>query len=403
MNWKQVASRIRAGEDQHTEFKRGLGNLVGLGKAVCAFANSDGGLLVLGVGDSGRIIGISDDPGMVHERLTSFLHAGCSAPVMAEYGSHRHGQGWVHWIEIPRVRGFDPLRYRGRFWIRRLRSSVEPSTAELQELLNAFRFALTEEQLIPSARLRDLDLDEFLELLRLRGFRVDDEPQPDTGDDLRNAGAAREFAGKLRPTLYGILGFGRTPQRHLHTSSFLVRCSAYLGRDRGTEVILAGEARGRLTEQVTRALGWFRALGWEEDYEGAVRTDRPRLPTDALREALVNAVAHRDYALAGSPILLDVFPDRAEVTSPGTLPNHLTVEAVRAGGGPRSRNELMANLLLDAGLMEKRGRGFLVMRNAMRAFNGTEPDLVNDLGGGFVRVTLHRSPRRRRRPATAAS
>lgn len=392
MDWPEVAERIANGEDAYTEFKQALGDLSGIGRALCAFANSDGGLIVLGVGDAGEIVGIPGDPQAVHERLTSFLHSGCSEPIMADYGSHQHGGKWVHWLRVPPVRRFDACRYRGKFWIRRARSSVEPSSAELQDLLNSFRFRLTEEQIVPLTGLEHLDLAAFERFLDARGFRTDDEPQPATEADLRNFQVVREYDGKYYPTLYGILRFGRTPQAHPYTTSFLVRCAAYEGDDRGTEVILAGEADGRLDEQVRRALGWFRSLGWREKYEGVEREDIPRLPPEALREALVNAVAHRDYAATGSAVLLDVFPDRAEITSPGTLPNHMTVEAVKVGGGPRSRNELLANFLVECRLMEKRGRGWLIMRNAMRNFNATEPELINSTDGNLVRLTLRFAP-----------
>lgn len=117
--------------------------------------------------------------------------------------------------------------------------------------------------------------------------------------------------------------------------------------------------------------------------------DSPLIPEEALREAVVNAVIHRDYALTGTQVLLEVFSDRIDVTSPGTLPNHMTVEHARSGGAPRSRNEMMANAMVVTGLMERRGRGWLLMRKAMREFNGMEPALVNDESGRFVRVTFH--------------
>lgn len=94
------------------------------------------------------------------------------------------------------------------------------------------------------------------------------------------------------------------------------------------------------------------------------------------------------YAITGSKTFLEVFSDRIEVTNPGTLPNHLTPESVRAGGNPRSRNELLTNYLLVRRLMEQRGRGWPIMKRKMREFNGTEPDLLQDRDGAFVRVTL---------------
>ena len=200
------------------------------------------------------------------------------------------------------------------------------------------------------------------------------------------------YDGTLRPTLYGLTAFGKAPQSHLHTAKFIVQCAAYQGADRASDVILAGDSSGRLEKQVRKSVGWARSLGWFEDYRGIARHDRPRLPLGALREALVNAVIDSDYALTGSAVMLEVFSDRIDVTSPGTLPNHLTVASVAAGGGPRSGIELVASAMVVAGLMQQRGRGWLLMRRAMREFNGTEPELVNDEGGRFVRVTLRTRP-----------
>ena len=394
MEWSDISSRIKAGEDLRTEFKRGL-DLAAVGKAVCAFANADGGAVILGVEDSGKIVGVDDDPEAVQERLTGFLQSGCSTPVTARCGRHRHSNGWVHWIVVPRIRGFDPLRFRGRFYIRRARSSVEPSPHELQELFNVFGFVFTEEQVILAASVEDIDIHAFRSFLSGRGLETEKEPQPRIEDDLRNARVLRDADGALHPTLYGLMAFGRDPQAHPHTGSFWIQCTAYEGRDRASEVILAGEGKGRLDEQVRRALGWMKSLGWTETYAGVLRENRPLVPEPALREALVNAVAHRDYAIVGSPAMLEVFRDRATVTSPGTLPNHMTVDSVRFGGLPRSRNEWMANAMVAARLMEGRGLGWLRMRRAMQEFNGIEPELVNDEGGKFVRVTF----RLKRRPA----
>ena len=93
-------------------------------------------------------------------------------------------------------------------------------------------------------------------------------------------------------------------------------------------------------------------------------------------------------------MLLEVFDRRVDVTSPGALPNHMTVERVRAGANPRSRNESLAHFMAGMGFMERRGRGWLIMRREMRAFNGTEPELRQDDGNPFVRVTFRLEPPR---------
>lgn len=393
MEWLDVLRRIEVGEDDVTEFKRGLGDGSAVCRALCAFGNGEGGLIILGVVDPGIIVGVKENAESVQERLTGFLQTGCSAPISARCGRHEDPNGWVHWIEVPRQsRGFEPLHCDGRFWIRRQRSSVEPSPSERQELFNNFGFVLTEEQVIRAAGVDDIDVGAFRAFLRAQGLDADDDPQPSIEDDMRNAGVLAESDGRLAPTLYGVMAFGRDPQNHPQTSSFFVQCAAYAGTDSGSDAISVGESKGRLEDQIQRSLGWFASLGRREVYRGIVRKDNREELERALREALVNAVIHREYAITGSPVLFEVFGDRIDVTSPGALPNHMEVESVQFGSRPRSRNESMAHAMVVARLMERRGRGWPIMRRAMREFNGTEPELVNEERGKFVRARFRIVP-----------
>jgi len=259
---------------------------------------------------------------------------------------------------------------------------------ELQELYNAFGYILTEERVIQDAAPSHVDYDAFLSYLRSLGFDTESDPQPDSDDDLRNRHVLAELDGKLCVTLYGVLAFGKSPQRYPQTRNFRIECASYAGEDRASDVLQVAEATGRLDEQVDRAVGWFKSLGRFESYRNLIRQDRYLLPLAAIREALVNAVTHRDYAITGSKVMLEVFDKRADVTSPGALPNSMTVEHVRAGAIPRSRNESMAHFMAARGFMEQRGRGWLVMRREMLAFNGTEPELLQDRQNKFVRATF---------------
>lgn len=385
MEWLGVIERIAAGEGRTTEFKRGL-DLPGLGRTMCAFANTEGGVIILGVDNSQTIVGVHEDAESVQERLTTFLQTGCSAPVSARSGRHEDPSGWVHWIETPKQRGLEPLRYAGRVWVRRERSSVEPSPAELQELYNVFGYILTEERSIQAATSNHIDLARFRAYLRALGLDTEEGPQPGAEDDLRNRGVVTGTGDDLRATLYGVLAFGREPQRYPQTQNFRVECVAYAGEDRASNSLQVADAGGCLDEQVERAVGWFASLGRFETFRGLLREDRPLLPRPAIREALVNAVAHRDYAITGSKVLLEVFARHVDVTSPGTLPKHMSVESVRAGAHPRSRNESLANYMLAMGFMEQRGRGWPVMRRVMREFNWSEPEITQDSRNKYVRV-----------------
>ena len=352
------------------------------------------GLVVIGVDDTGAAVGDEENPATVQGRLLGFLQTGCGKPVTAECGRHESEGRWVHWIDVHRhQRGYEPFFCDGGFWIRGGGSTGAPSSSELEELLNAFGLVLTERQIIPSATVDDIDFGAVRAFMRAQGLDPDEAPQPAREDDLRNGSIVDEVDGVARPTLYGLMVFGRDPQVYAHTLSLFVQCRAYGGTDHAAEVLSGGEGKGRLQGQVQRAMGWFRSIGRLETYEGIRRIDVPPAPEAALGEALVNAVIHRDYAITGWQVLLEVFDDRIAVTSPGALPNDMTVDQARKGGAPRSRNEMMANAMVVGGLMERCGRGWLTMRHAMRRFNGTEPDLVSDERNRFVRVAFARGAR----------
>ena len=387
MEWSEVQSRIQAGEGRTLEFKAGF-DTNKVGPAVCAFANTDGGVVVLGVSDSGEVLGVTRDPDSVHERLTDFLNDGFNFPVTARCGRHQAGQGWVHWIHVLRQRNPEPMRFRDVAWVRRERSSVRPSPSELQELHNQFGFVMTEEQIIRTATLDDLDEESFRRHLRNQGFGVRRTQRPDIVHDYRNFGLVREIEGQPAPTLFGMLAFGREPQRFPNMSALLVRNTAYAARRRSRDILVAVDAPGRLDEQVETTMNWARSFGKREIYSEVRRSDQPLLPLDALREAVVNAVIHRDYAITGTPILVDVFPDRAEITSPGTLPNGISIGMLRSGGVTRSRNEMMAHYAVSVALMERRGMGWLAIEDAMEKFNGTEPRIVENREAALVKVTL---------------
>ena len=120
--------------------------------------------------------------------------------------------------------------------------------------------------------------------------------------------------------------------------------------------------------------------------DGMVRVDRWEYPERVVREAVVNALVHRDYSIAGTDVTLLIFSNRLEVQSPGRLPNTVTVDAMRSGFR-YARNQTLVNVMRDYGYVDARGMG---VRNriipGMRAHNGTEPDLIEDENQFTVRL-----------------
>ncbi len=391
MEWLEVMNHIEAGESRTVEFKEGF-DTGKIGPAACAFANTDGGVVICGVNDAGAIVGVERDPDSVHERLTAFLGNGFNYPMTAACGRYQDPQGWVHWVQVPKQRNPEPMRFRDVAWVRRERSSVRPSPSELEGLNNLFGYVMTEDQIVSSATTEDIDESCFRNHLERQRFSKRRTRRPNILDDYRNFDVVRDLERRPTPTLYGLLAFGTNPQRFPNMRHLLVRNTAYAGIGRAAGVSLAMDARGRLAEQVEGSLHWAQSLGRQESYGTARRSDRFVLPIPALREAIVNAVIHRDYAITGTPITVDVFRDRVEIASPGTLPNGMTLSRLRRGGNIRTRNETMAHYAIVEGLMESRGMGWPVIEDAMHEFNGTDPRIEEDREGAWVRITLVLEP-----------
>jgi ATP-dependent DNA helicase RecG len=114
----------------------------------------------------------------------------------------------------------------------------------------------------------------------------------------------------------------------------------------------------------------------EARLENGRRVERWTYPEEAVRETIVNALAHRDYLLSSTDIELSLYEDRLEVVSPGRLPNDVTPERMRVGCRA-ARNQLLKDVMRDYGHLEHMGMGVpRKIVQGMRAHNGTEPDLV---------------------------
>ena len=202
-----------------------------------------------------------------------------------------------------------------------------------------------------------------------------------------------------RPTLAGILFFGRDPQRFYpsHTVTFLHFAGATTTeRDANGPIYLDNrEFRGTLPTMIDAARdALLSKLSRQAVVDGFVRQDVLEYPEMAFREAIVNAVAHRDYGMVGSFIQVRLFSDRMEVQSPGGLGGHLTVENIAYE--QYTRNPHIMRLLEDTGYVERRGLGVDHMIRAMSAA-GREPPIFENRGTSFWVTLSGRRPVRPRR------
>jgi ATP-dependent DNA helicase RecG len=196
-----------------------------------------------------------------------------------------------------------------------------------------------------------------------------------------------------------MLLFGKYPKKFLPQSG--IRAVAYPGLDPSYETIEDADLSGPLTALsdelgavvgaglVEQALDFVHrtAAGHSEVRSGA-RVDTRAVPDPVLREVVVNALVHRDYSVAGSDVMLEVFADRVVVTSPGRLPNSVTVAGMLSGFR-YARNQTLVNVMRDYRYVENRGMGIRAkVVPGMLLHNGSEP--VIRAGDEYVRVTLIR-------------
>jgi ATP-dependent DNA helicase RecG len=343
-----------------------------LAETLIAFANAEGGTLLVGLPR-----GLADPDATLDRALEAALST--DPPLI---------------IPMPRLETIDgkPVlvvavppglphvySYKGKYLVRE-GTRNRPLTPQQLRRLMIERGAAGFEALLPDgARPHDLDWEKAERYLASLGGL----PAANREEALLRRGClARADGSELRPTYAGLLLFGHDPQRWIPSAEILV--ARYAGTTMGDSFVKE-EVRGTLPEQIRRAEAFVtgnmrrgvRLIGLE-------RVEETEYPADVIREAIVNAVAHRDYQVRGDEIRIFLFADRVEFYSPGRLPGHVTVENLVHERF--SRNETIVQVLSDMGFIERLGYGIDRMIRLMAEAGLPEPRF-EETAAGF-RVTL---------------
>ncbi|MDT7922472.1 MAG: putative DNA binding domain-containing protein [Thermus sp.] len=416
MTEAELLALIKEGESLRLEFKRDAPlSEADLVEAVACLANTEGGWLLLGVEDDGTISGLHPsrqpvNPAQIQALITNKTNP--SVPV--EVHVVPTSKGTVLAIKVPKVSGLVGLS-DGRVPRRYIAGRGKPECRFLTHFEIATRWAEIRQQdytaqVLPDASWEDLDPLEFERLRQV----VQRHPSADQNllslpdAELAQAlGLARTYEGRLVPTVGGLLVLGREGAiRRLmptHEAAFQV-----LREDRG--VVFNEFYREPLLKLFERMEGLFKAYNTEEELTfGLYRVPIPLFPPEAFREALANALVHRDYRVLGTVyVRIDPEAGGLVISNPGgfvegvTLENLLVVE-------PRPRNPILADVFKRLGLVERTGRGIdRIFREVLGLgrrppdYSGSTEDMVKVvLPGGkadlnFVRLILEVQDRHRR-------
>ncbi len=383
----EIRSRLRLGEDSGWEFKevefRGSrparDHRDDWADEVAAFANASGGVLLFGVTDGGEVPGMSREHLDAVERLVGEIARDSIKPAirLEAYRLELDGRSLLL-VTVPEGHAQHDSP-GGRSYLR-VGSSKQPMTPDermrLAQQRGQVRFGSFDEQTVGDTGFATFDEELWKPLLSAEGLA-----DPEVALEKLGLLAADEH-GVTRATVSGVLVCTAHPEQFLPNA--VVTAVRYRGADRASGQVDAQEVTGPIDRQITQAL----AFAVRNMHVGARKTpareNLPEYSTQALFEAIVNAVVHRDYSIRGSRIRLSIFSDRLELCSPGSLPNNLTIESM--GERQSTRNEALTSVLgrMDAGsiegaggrryFMERRGDGVPIIRRETRELTGRDPE-----------------------------
>ncbi len=356
MGTSELQLALLEGESLKVEFKE---RLLHLDREIVAFANTSGGTVYIGVSDDNRIVGIELSNKLKSQIID--IVRNCDPSIHITFKEYRAEKVLALIVK----EGNDkPYRCRDGFFMRLGPSSQKLKRDEIVNLVNenstcSFDEILNTDFSYP----KDFSLEKFESYLKLCGINI----KASTDDVLISLNVATKENDKLIFTNAGILFFAKDPQKFFREA--FVTCVKYQSNDRFS-ILDKKDFNGSLIEQVDAAMQFVlrhMSVSYVISGEQVQRKEVYEFSPRALREAIINAVVHRDYRFDSSHIYLHMFLDHIDVENPGGLMGGMTT----ADLGRRSvrRNRLIADLLHRVGYIERVGSGFDRMRQALAENN----------------------------------
>jgi len=374
-----IIETLKRPEGKTLEFKRDLSSPDGALRTLVAFANTAGGTLLIGVEDATRHVRGVKAPLDLEERLASMISDSIAPRLMPELDIVPWRRTHVLAVQVyPSPGRPHHLNREGPeagVYVRVGSTNRRADREMIEELRRFARGEAFDEQAMPDLDSEALDFraasESFAPLRKLKRA------------DLETLRLVTTHQGRKVPTVGGMLLFGR--DRLQHFPDAWIQAGRFDGKDK-TRITDQLEIRSYPVQAIEAAIAFIQKHSLHGTQIGAVRRkERWSLPPMAVREAIINAVAHADYAQRGAPVRVSIFDDRLEIENPGLLPFGLTVDDLRRGIS-KLRNRVMGRVFHELGLIEQWGSGIQRMTAACRDAGMAPPEL-EEIGTRF-RVTL---------------
>jgi ATP-dependent DNA helicase RecG len=349
---EQLELYIQQGEGYNLEFKESYS--ANIAKEICAFANANGGKILLGVNDNGKVTGINitnrlksqiQDIGRNMDPPVNFLITVMDNIVI---------------IDVPGGSN-KPYSTNGKFYLRYGSNSQQLRRNEIITFFQKEGVVRFDEKMNYDFNLKkDLSSEKFNRFLKMSGISIVLE----TETILKNLELVKD--SNIRNA--GVLFFCEKVTRFFLNAT--ITCVLFQGKDK-YKILDRKEFESDIFSNYLDALNYLRSkLNTEYIIKGGPREEKLELPEEALREAILNAIAHRNYFL-NSNIQIYIFSDRVEITNPGGLPAGMSYSDLGKKSMPR--NFLLFGLMQRMNLVEKIGSGILRIKNAIEEYKLEEP------------------------------
>lgn len=374
---------LRQSEGKTLEFKENLKSLPSVIKTIIAFANTAGGIIVVGIEDKTKgIVGIAN-PLAEEERLASAISDTITPLLMPDMETQTFRNKEILIIRVPHMVGPYYIKFEGLEKSTYVRLGSTNRIADYQTL-EALKYlskntSFDEIPCIQSTK-ESLNWTLITQTFQTVGKNISEQKA-------KILGIIVDHANRQYPSCGGILLFGSNRFERFPDS--MVRCARFATNTR-EKIIDQLDITIDLTASIAAIISFIERNTSIRLEIGRTRsTDIREYPPEALREAATNAVLHTDYAIKGSSILIAIFQDRIEFTNPGALPFGLSLKHALAGSS-RLRNRVIGKVFRELRLIEQWGSGLQrIIETCLQ--RGLKPPKFEELGNQF-RLTIYNSP-----------
>jgi ATP-dependent DNA helicase RecG len=379
-----ITTLTKLPEGQALEFKRDTSSLDSILKAVIGFANSAGGIILIGVEDNGSIVGLPETA-KAQEQVANAIAHRIKPQLLPEFSIVEVQQKSVLVIQVEHIPAPFYLTNKGEeqgVFIR-LGNSTRLATKEtIAEMKRAGHHPYFDKAPCDNTGEKDLDMQLIQQTLPNSKVSINTEK-------LQSLGILVHKGKRVVATNGGVILFGKPEILHEYFPFAEVRCARFAGTTRA-EFIDRLNIEGSILNAIVEVPKFIRLNTKMAGKFGAMqRKDVAEYPMDGIREALTNALVHANYEISGTRIFVAIYDDRLEIQNPGIMPPGMSIDQFKAGVS-RIRNPVIARVFGELNLVEEWGSGYKRIKEACK--QGGYPEPQWEELGTVLRVTFFPHP-----------